>query len=94
MQTVDVFHRHGFVVSYFFYQMKQNTTINLLYLIYLLDRDDDCLDRSDEMHCSARQCPPHMYPCNVTGQCIDITKICNGQQDCADGTDESSQCGK
>ncbi len=46
------------------------------------------------MHCSARQCPPHMYPCNVTGQCIDITKVCNGQQDCTDGTDESSQCGK
>lgn len=59
-----------------------------------LDRDDDCLDRSDEMHCSARQCPPHMYPCNVTGQCIDIMKVCNGQQDCSDGTDESSQCGK
>lgn len=35
-----------------------------------------------------------MYPCNITGQCIDITKVCNGQQDCADGTDESSQCGK
>jgi hypothetical protein len=46
------------------------------------------------MHCSARQCPPHMYPCNITGQCIDITKVCNGQQDCADGTDESSQCGE
>jgi low density lipoprotein-related protein 2 len=66
--------------------------MNLLF--YQLDRDDDCLDRSDEMHCSARQCPPHMYPCNVTGQCIDITKVCNGQQDCIDGTDESSQCGK
>ena len=66
------------------------------YLIFFnkLDRDDDCLDRSDEMHCSARQCPPHMYPCNITGQCIDITKVCNGQQDCTDGTDESSRCGK
>jgi hypothetical protein len=46
------------------------------------------------MHCGARLCPPHMYPCNVTGQCIDITKVCDRQQDCADGTDESSQCGK
>ncbi|CAF1581398.1 unnamed protein product, partial [Rotaria sordida] len=45
------------------------------------------------MHCSARQCPPHMYPCNITGQCIDITKVCNRQPDCIDGTDESSQCG-
>ena len=35
-----------------------------------------------------------MYPCNITGQCIDITKVCNGQQDCADGTDESSRCGE
>jgi hypothetical protein len=35
-----------------------------------------------------------MYPCNITGQCIDITKVCNGQRDCIDGTDESSQCGK
>ncbi|CAF4051049.1 unnamed protein product, partial [Rotaria sordida] len=60
---------------------------------WVFDQDDDCLDRSDEMHCSARQCPPHMYPCNITGQCIDITKVCNRQPDCIDGTDESSQCG-
>ncbi len=82
----DVFHHHGFVVSY----LKKNEG----YICYELDRDDDCRDRSDEMHCSARQCPPHMYPCNITGQCIDITKVCDGQQDCADRTDESSQCGK
>jgi len=87
----DVFHHPGFVVS----NLQKKThkeNMNLCY--YKLDRDDDCLDRSDEMHCSSRQCPPHMYPCNITGQCIDITKVCNGQQDCADGTDESSQCGK
>ena len=85
----DVFLHHGFAVGYLNNGRKYE-----IFICYQIDRDDDCLDRSDEMHCSARQCPPHMYPCNVTGQCIDITKVCNGQQDCADGTDESSQCGE
>ncbi|CAF1506034.1 unnamed protein product, partial [Rotaria sordida] len=52
-----------------------------------LNLGNDCPDRNDEMHCSARQCSLHTHPCYVTDQCVDIRKVFNGQQDFIDSTD-------
>ena len=49
---------------------------------YLCDRDDDCLDKSDEKFCGTRQCPPNFLSCNTTGQCINVEKFCDGVSDC------------
>ncbi|XP_067838428.1 low-density lipoprotein receptor-related protein 1-like [Heptranchias perlo] len=48
----------------------------------------DCIDGSDELNCKTLECTgPSDFRCQ-TGECINITKVCNQQQDCRDWSDE------
>ena len=38
-------------------------------------------------------CPPSQFQCNDS-QCINKKWLCDGIDDCADGSDETPQCGK
>lgn len=38
----------------------------------------------------ARQCgPDRPFKCNSTGQCMINSVVCNGYEDCTDGSDEN-----
>lgn len=54
------------------------------------------MDGSDEVDslCTTPQptCAPQQYLCK-SGECIDINKVCNGQKDCQDNSDEKG-CGE
>ncbi|XP_064366280.1 prolow-density lipoprotein receptor-related protein 1-like [Dromaius novaehollandiae] len=52
---------------------------------------DDCGDSSDEDVCAP--CPPSMVRCDE-GKCILEALMCNDEDDCLDGTDEPSTCGR
>ncbi|XP_009956588.1 PREDICTED: low-density lipoprotein receptor-related protein 4-like [Leptosomus discolor] len=52
---------------------------------------DDCGDSSDEDVCAP--CPPGMVRCDE-GKCILESLMCNDEDDCLDGTDEPSTCGR
>lgn len=67
------------------------------------DGDKDCEDGSDEDYCNQQQqynwnftmheqqCGPKMYPCR-DGQCVDENQVCDGNNDCVNGADESELC--
>lgn len=64
---------------------------------------DDCEDRSDELNCSPRKsllngkggkgaesddCRSREFTCKTTRECIPMRWLCDGSEDCEDGTDE------
>ncbi|XP_064646226.1 low-density lipoprotein receptor-related protein 2-like [Lineus longissimus] len=52
------------------------------------DKDQDCLDGSDEpANCSASSCVGLHFTCG-NGQCLPLHYLCNGLVECADATDE------
>ncbi|KAA0707146.1 Basement membrane-specific heparan sulfate proteoglycan core protein [Triplophysa tibetana] len=77
-------------------------------LEYVCDNRPDCYDLSDEVDCFPRpftpptpprtRPPPGLGPCRAdqatcqNGQCISRDYICDGEQDCKDGSDEL-RCG-
>ncbi|XP_059178824.1 low-density lipoprotein receptor-related protein 2-like isoform X2 [Physella acuta] len=56
---------------------------------YRCDRDNDCLDKSDEMNCPEATCPSNRFKC-ANGQCISRVWVCDGDNDCGDMTDEKN----
>lgn len=53
----------------------------------------DCKDGSDENNCPEMTCAPGYFFCK-TGTCIPDTWECDGDIDCADGSDEHDHCCK
>uniref|UniRef100_UPI00398E6337 very low-density lipoprotein receptor-like isoform X2 n=1 Tax=Pristiophorus japonicus TaxID=55135 RepID=UPI00398E6337 len=53
------------------------------------NRRDDCSDQSDERNCSVSGCGPHGFQCSKSAVCISEHRLCDGNQDCASGADES-----
>lgn len=52
------------------------------------NRHINCMDFSDETDCL---CNNDEFKCG-SGRCIDNAKLCNGKQDCRDGSDEITPC--
>lgn len=50
----------------------------------------DCEDLSDEpATCGAAACPPNHFKC-ASGRCVYQAYVCDGRDDCGDGSDEST----
>ncbi|CAF0996864.1 unnamed protein product [Rotaria sordida] len=59
----------------------------------VIDCSHDGRDRSDERHCNATKCDTDSgreFLCNnmPSGQCLPIAQLCDGHDDCGDGSDE------
>ena len=48
----------------------------------------DCPDSSDESICKTAVCEDFLFQCQNSRQCLSRVKVCNGQQECEDGSDE------
>ncbi|VDK44235.1 unnamed protein product [Anisakis simplex] len=83
--------------------MRCSLTGRCLPLRYKCDLEFDCgvnddglLDTSDEdptVCNTTRVCPAGEHMCASGGQCVHLSKFCNGYRDCADGSDEHAKCG-
>ncbi|XP_043277982.1 vitellogenin receptor-like isoform X2 [Venturia canescens] len=70
---------------------------------WVCDRVNDCGDESDEVHCDeivrtsndnvtvAESVDCDEFTCRIGG-CLTFEKVCDGTQDCFDGSDEDGEC--
>ncbi|KAJ8710322.1 hypothetical protein PYW07_009688 [Mythimna separata] len=49
----------------------------------------DCPGGTDEHDCDVRCAPHGLFSCKQQLSCISMHKVCNGQEDCVDGSDET-----
>lgn len=90
VQVLDVvFHKDGDVMEVRLEKTKEN--IRKLPIEFRLDQD--CVDNEDESNCtmSSNVCLDDQFAC-LSRQCIDIQFFCDGNKECADGTDEYEGC--
>uniref|UniRef100_A0A8C3UGF2 EGF-like domain-containing protein n=1 Tax=Catharus ustulatus TaxID=91951 RepID=A0A8C3UGF2_CATUS len=59
------------------------------------DPAPDCEDNSDEENCESLVCKPPSHTCaNNTSICLPPEKLCDGSDDCGNGSDEGELCGE
>ncbi|XP_043952272.1 low-density lipoprotein receptor-related protein 2-like isoform X1 [Gambusia affinis] len=55
------------------------------------DGKEDCDNGVDEDKCTQRKCPYHLYQCG-SKECLETRLVCNGINNCIDGSDEGVGC--
>jgi len=84
------FFRCEYEIDYACWVFRNTENIKEVQLLFQRHCDSiwDTMDGRDEQNCFKWICPIHMYQCNGTGQCIDQSRLCDGEFDCSNGEDE------